>query len=94
MKARHRSMAEALDSVIDDLQAALIEAPDTVMVEQARNGRLRGAEASRVRKVLWQVLRRDSDHGSWPGLTRAFGSSGRSGKGVEARVKPGHDDER
>jgi hypothetical protein len=61
MKARHRSMAEALGFVIDDLQAALLEAPDEEIVELARGCWQPGAEAGRARDVLMQAVRAERD---------------------------------
>lgn len=64
MKARHRSMAEALGLVIEDLQAALLEAPDEEIVELARGCWQPGAEAGRVREALMQALRAERDPNS------------------------------
>jgi hypothetical protein len=64
MKARHRSMAEALGFVIDDLQASLIDAPDAEIVELARGCWQPGAEAGRVTETLRQALRTERDPNS------------------------------
>lgn len=61
MKARHRSAAEALGFVIEDLQASLIEAPDAEIVELARGCWQPGAEAGRAMEVLLQALRAERD---------------------------------
>ena len=91
MKARHRSAAEALRFVIDDLQSALVEAPDAEIVEQTRGCWLPGAEAGRVRMMLQDAMRRDPEGLSpaRPGLATMTHA-----RGVPARGKAGRDDER
>ena len=64
MKARHRSAAEALGFVIDDLQSALIEASDAEIVELARGCWQPGAEAGRARDVLLQALHTEREPSS------------------------------
>jgi hypothetical protein len=64
MKARHKSLAEALGFVIEDLQAALLEAPDAEIVELARGCWQPGAEAGRACEVLMQALRAEREPGS------------------------------
>jgi len=66
MKSRHRSAAEALGFVIDDLQASLLEAPDAEIVELARGYWQPGAEAGRVREMLLQALHAEPERRSTP----------------------------
>jgi hypothetical protein len=56
MKARHRSLAEALRFVHDDLQVSLVEAPDAEIVELSRGCWVSGAEAALARDVLRRAL--------------------------------------
>jgi len=89
MKARHRGSAEALRLVIDDLQASLVEAPDSEILEQTLGCWVPGAEAERARRVLREALLSNPKQSSWPGSTRPS-----LALRAPARVKPGHDEER
>jgi hypothetical protein len=59
MKARHRSAAEALRFVLDDLEASLVEAPDDEIVEATRGCWMPGYQAAPVREVVREALQVD-----------------------------------
>jgi hypothetical protein len=66
VKARHRSAAEALRFVVDDLQTALVEAWDEEVIEVSRGSLLRGYQAGQVRELIGQAMQADRRPPRWP----------------------------
>jgi hypothetical protein len=82
MKARHRSAAEALRFVLDDLEASLVEAPDDEIVEATRGCWMPGYQAAPVREVVREALQAD-----WRTPITLAPKRGEGGRAQRGRVR-------